>query len=898
MLTRVEQVFLDVVDLPVLSRVQYFVDHAIEEEVQREVEGLIAFDSETHTSFSEGISEIAKLVVTPANPIGTRCGPYQLTAFLGRGGMGQVYLAERVDGEVTQQVAVKLLSVNADYPELRQRFLNERQILATISQPNIARLLDAGHREDGQPYLVMEYVEGSHIDVFTANLGIRQIIALFLKICAAVGYLHRHLVVHRDLKPNNIFVTTEGEPKLLDFGIAKILDMTGDFAVTTMRLLTPEYASPEQAMGGRVTTGTDIYSLGAVLYKLLTGESPHQFARDDDGARTSIIPTGKITPPSKLAPVLKGDLEFILLKALRPDPRERYTTVEQFAEDLENYLESRPIRARKGETWYRTLKFLRRNWIPATATLLVVASLSIGLSLANQQRVLAERRFDQLRQLSNKIIDLDAAIRTLPGSVEARRRLVTASLEYLEGLAPQAPGDPDLAEEIADGYWRMARIQGVNAEYNLGDTAKAEDSLKRADTLINQLLARRPHDRGLLFRSALIAHDRMILADTEDRRADVMVHTRRTVERLESFSRQDNLGTQAIGVHKILRPGDPHAAVSSTALLYANVALTYVNRHLYADAVRYARRGAEMVRSIPSAQDVLASCLSVLANALRYQGDLEGSLTVIREARENSQKASYNSETARFFSQYGPLYREGLILAGAEAVSLERPAEAIRVFREALSMGEAAIKKDVNDAASRARFGTVARELGDILRDRDPQEALAVYDAGLQRLGEIKGGVKVSRDYATMLAKSSYSLRRLGHFSEAKRRLDAALVMLRNTKDYPATRILLSSPACTVLRAFAEYEAEAGDPRQALLSYEQLLEKVMISKPDVLSDLRDTPKLSSIYAALSNLYLRLGEASKADLMRSKRIELWRHWEQALPQNTYIHNQLEAAKRVG
>ena len=177
------------------------------------------------------------------------CGPYRLGDLLGRGGMGTVYLAERVDGEVAQRVAVKLLRPGADDPELRQRFLAERQILATLSHPNIARLLDAGHREDGQPYLVMEYVEGKAIDVYTAGLGIRQKITLFLKVCAAVGYLHRNLVVHRDLKPANILVTDEGEPKLLDFGIAKMLDLTTDSTVTGMRMLTPDYASPEQVAG-------------------------------------------------------------------------------------------------------------------------------------------------------------------------------------------------------------------------------------------------------------------------------------------------------------------------------------------------------------------------------------------------------------------------------------------------------------------------------------------------------------------------------------------------------------------------------------------------------------------------------------------------------------------------
>jgi tetratricopeptide (TPR) repeat protein len=793
-------------------------------------------------------------------------------------------------------VAVKLLSHAGADLELRERFLTERQILASISQPNIAGLLDAGHREDGQPYLVMEYVKGSPIDVFTANLGVRQKIKLFLKVCAAVGYLHRHLIVHRDLKPSNIFVTSEGEPKLLDFGIAKILDLTADSVVTSTRILTPDYASPEQASGAPVTTATDIYSLGAVLYKLLTGESPHQFERDADGAKTSLIPTGKITAPSKLVPILRGDLDFILLKALRQNPRERYTTVEQFGEDLENYLESRPIRARRGDAWYRTLKLLRRRWIPATAILVVVASLSIGLYIANQERMLAERRFDQLRQLSNKVIDLDAAIRTLPGSVAARRRLVAASLEYLEGLSPGARRDLKLRQEIADGYWRMARIQGVNAEFNLGDPAKAEDSLRKADGLIDAVLASRPQDRGALFRSALIAHDRMILADTEDRHADVLVHTRRTVERLEAFSRQNSSRNNPVHLDSILRPGDPQSERSSTALLYSNVALTYINRHLYTDGARYARRGADLVTSIPSAQDVLAGCLSLLANALRYQGDLDAALTNIRQAREISEKATYASETARFFSQYGPMFREGLILDGAEAVNLGRPDEAIEVFQKALDRTEAAASKDPNDAASRGRVGTVARELGDILRDRDPQRALAVYDLGIRRLGEIKGGMKTGRDYATMLAKSSYALRRVHRTSEAKRRIDAALVILKNTKDYPAERILPSSPACTTLRALGDYEADAGDTHHALAIYEQLLEKVIASNPDLLNDLRDTPKLSSIYGALYHLYRRTGESSKAEMMKSRRVELWRHWQEVLPRNTYIRGQLEAAEQ--
>src|SRR5207237_9137291 len=197
-----------------------------------------------------------------------------------------------------------------------------------------------GHRQDGQPYLVMEYVEGKRIDDYAATLDIRQTVVLFLKVCAAVAHLHRNLVVHRDLKPSNILVTDEGEPKLLDFGIAKMLDLTADSTITIMRMLTPDYASPEQAIGGAMTTATDIYSLGAVLYKLLTGESPHHFGGDSEEAIALAISSGNIAPPAKLAPGLSGDIEVILMKALRREPQERYTTIDQFAEDLEKYWES------------------------------------------------------------------------------------------------------------------------------------------------------------------------------------------------------------------------------------------------------------------------------------------------------------------------------------------------------------------------------------------------------------------------------------------------------------------------------------------------------------------------------------------------------------------------------
>lgn len=895
---RVEKVFHEVADLPFEARVQYFTEHAVEEETQREVEGLIAFDAGATASFERDIGELAKQIIAPNDETRMRCGAYQLNSLLGRGGMGEVYLAERVDGEVKHQAAVKLLSRSSDHPELRKRFLVERQILATISHPNVARLLDAGHRADGQPYLVMEYVEGKPIDAFTAGLTIRQKISLFLKVCSAVGYLHRNLVVHRDLKPGNIFVTNEGEPKVLDFGIAKVLNLLADSDVTSVRILTPDYASPEQIAGSPVTTASDVYSLGAVLYKLLTATSPHQFERDSDGAMTSVIPVRKITPLSKVVPALKGDLEIVVMKALRSDPQERYATVEQLAEDLESYLDSRPIRARKSDTWYRARKFLRRHWVPLAATALVMTSLLSGLYIANRERVIAERRFSQLRQLSKKVIDLDVAIRTLPGATDARRRLVSASLDYLEGLSHEASGNLDLAQEIADGYWRMARIQGVNAEFNLGDPSKAEVSLKKADALIDMVLASRPRDRSSIFRSALIAHDRMILADTEERRPDTLAHTRRAVERLEAFSRQNGVPNKPVHLEGFFRSGDAQQAErSGVALLYLNIALTYVNLHMYADGARFAQRGAEIAQSVPAAQDLASGSLSLLANALRYQGDAEGALKTIRRAREISEKAIYPSETTRFFNRYGPMFREGLILGEADAINAGRPAEAIDVFQKTLELTEEAVRRDANDAASRSRAASTARELGDLLRERDPQRSLAVYDLGIKRLEEIKNGRKANRDHATLLAKSSYPLRRLHRTAEARERIDAAFAILQQTKDYPANRILLGSHAYTALCALGDYQADVGNPEGAIKTYRQLLDGVLAAHPDVNGDLRDAPKLSRIYEALATLYRRTADLSANAAVKLQSVRLWEHWQHRLPQNTFIQTQLAAAGRL-
>ena len=891
---RVEQIFDRVVDLPAESRARYFTEHEIGAGTRRQVESLLAFDSRSSSTLECDISRIAQEALARFDQRGLLCGQYLLGDLLGHGGMGSVYLAKRVDGEVTQEVAVKLLRPGADNPLSRQRFLAERQILAALSHPHIAKLLDAGHREDGQPYLVMDYVRGKPIDLYAQELSIRRKVALFLKVCSAVSYLHRNLVVHRDLKPGNILVTEDGEPKLLDFGIAKMLDLATESTATGMRMLTPDYASPEQVAGGAITTATDIYSLGAVLYKLLAGVTPHRQESDQPGNAAGLIARAAITAPSRLVPELKGDLEMILLKALRTEAQDRYSSVEAFAEDLRAYLECRPVQARSGDVWYRTRRLLRHYWKPAAVAVFAIASLFTGLLVANHQRIIAERRFAQLRHLSNSIIDLDREIRTLPGSIEARRRLVGASLTYLEGLSKETRGNLDLAQDVAQGYWRMARIQGGNAEFNLGDSAKAEESLQKAESINEAVLASRPKDRTALFRSAIIAHDRMLVAATEGRRADIALYAREAAGRLETFLRDES--QKPIRLDGLLFPGATRESERGNAAgLYVNVAYELVIVHLYEEGARSARRAVELAQSVPSAEKVVSQGLNVLADALRNEGNLEAALRTIREAQRVSQRAAYENDTVRLFYRYALTFGEAMILGEPYTVNLGRPAEAAAALQEAVEMTTKAADKDPHDSASRIRLGEASLNLAELLRERDPRQALAVYDVGIQRLLETPTSLIARRMRAKLLTQSSYALRQLQRPVEARRRLAAAVVLLQETKDLPpGKRIRLDSPGYLLLSALAEEEAARGNFQRALDTYQELLSGVLAWPSEPETDLPDAAGLSRLYRAIASLNRAIGRNETASALELRSLQLWKHWDARLPNNSFIRRQLNAA----
>ena len=448
--------------------------------------------------------------------------------------MGEVYRAVRADGQYTKEVAVKLVRGGFDSRFVLERFRYERQILASLDHPNIARLLDGGTTDDGIPYLVMELIEGKPIDLFCdeQKLSITQRLQLFCQVCGAVQYAHQRLVIHRDIKPSNILVTKEGVPKLLDFGIAKILDPAAGAETTMGSAMTPEYASPEQVRGEAITTASDVYSLGVVLYRLLTGRSPyprptytpHELARavceTEPGRPSSAVLKPRaaasgneveaLTPekvsgsregsPVKLQRRLAGDLDDIVLMALRKEPQRRYQSVEQFAEDISRHLDGLPVSAAPDSLLYRSNKFIRRHKIGVAAVVIVVLTAAAGtvatlhqarIASANQLR--AEKRFTDVRKLADSMLfEIHDAIQNLPGSIPARKLLVEKALEYLDSLAQESGSDPSLQRELGIAYKRVGDVQGYPFLANLGDTDGAIKSYRKALAIDEALVKANP----------------------------------------------------------------------------------------------------------------------------------------------------------------------------------------------------------------------------------------------------------------------------------------------------------------------------------------------------------------------------------------------------------------------
>jgi tetratricopeptide (TPR) repeat protein len=523
---KIKDIFNRAAEMDAVER-SYFLDKECGGEafLRVEIEKMLAFaDEETgEDALEKNAFEIFSAV---ESKMPEKIGNYRIIREIGRGGMGTVYEAVRENRDFRQKAAIKVIKRGMDTDAIVGRFRHEQKILASLEHPFIARFLDGGVTDDNLPFYAMEYVEGEFIDDYcrSRDLSVEEKLKLFRQVCSAVLYAHQNLVIHRDLKPKNILVTKDGTPKLLDFGIGKILTPDAEDEIgtaTQFKMMTPAYASPEQIRGQRIGTTSDLYSLGVILYELLTGQKPYPIdlqshfeieraVLEIEPARpSSVVKSKRKNPKSKIQnpKFLRGDLDNIILKALRKDASERYLTVGQFSEDIRRYTEGKPVVARPHTFFYRAAKFFKRNRVPAAAAILVFLSLCAGMTVAfyearraERQRILAENRFSQVRQLANNVIfKYHDAIAALPGATATREMLVRDATVYLDNLASDATDNPELQCELARAYKKLGDVQGEQYGSNIGDTGGAVESYCKAASLLENIVAADDSNREAAF---------------------------------------------------------------------------------------------------------------------------------------------------------------------------------------------------------------------------------------------------------------------------------------------------------------------------------------------------------------------------------------------------------------
>jgi serine/threonine protein kinase/tetratricopeptide (TPR) repeat protein len=704
--------------------------------------------------------------------IGRIVSEYRIVEKVASGGMGEVYRAVRADGTYEKEVAVKFIRSGFDTDFFLDRFRSERQILANLNHSNIERMIDGGTTEDGLPYVVMEYIQGQPIDEYCElhALSLRDRLQLFRTVCSAVGYAHQNLVVHRDLKPGNILVTGEGVPKLLDFGVAKILnprqsEMAAEHGVTVLRMLTPDYASPEQVRNEAITTSSDVFSLGVILYVLLTGQrpyrvgtdSPHEImkaicetepekpstavtrvrASENAGGRrpsgtwgaSASSAAGRGDRPEKLSRALAGDLDTIVLKALKKEPERRYSSVEQFSEDIGRHLGGLPVVAHRDTMGYRAWKFTGRHKLGVGAAALLVLSLVGGLiatlreaRIARFERARAEHRFNDVRALANSLMfDINDSIADVPGTTAARKLLVSKALQYLDSLAQEGNSDSSLQRELATAYQRVGDIQGLlSRQQNLGNTSEALQSYQKAVKTLELLVLSEPanpkpkRDLAVLYRNI----GELLALRNDHTRA--MENDRKALALFEAL---------AAGQNEI-------EASRSLAAAYFNI-----GRHLgfagdSAGASQNALKALAIIEPLSRAHPeskilwlTLGPICREACRELNRLGDRARALDLCHEAETAGERlaSAYPDDVRGRFEQILSYSILGAVLADQENL----PAS-LEAWRRAVEINEAVARADPNDARSQVTLAAAYDQLGFVLAKLNKTDDLQGELRGLE----------------------------------------------------------------------------------------------------------------------------------------------------------------------
>lgn len=782
---RIKELFNAVLDVLPEKRSTFLSEQNADPEILAEVNSLLAA-RESAGEFLNDLSATGtfeNFTNLSNHMIGRKVGNYLIEKEIGRGGMGIVFLATRE--EFYQQTALKLIKRGMDSDAILERFTREREILAALNHPYIARLTDGGTTDDGLPFFVMEYVDGLSIDRYckAKNLSENEIVELFRKVCVAVAFAHQKLIVHRDIKPSNILITAEGIPKLLDFGIAKLLKSSGAAAETqtNLRVLTPAYASPEQIRGEVVDTTSDVYSLGKILTELLQGK--------DAGTSKEVFGAQTVPMPPKVR--LQTDLKNILAMAMHAENARRYGSVEKFSEDARRYLAGLPVSARKDTFSYRAIKFVQRKRYTLAFLLLFLLTMSAGLAAtlwqareARRERAVAERRLDNLRNISSGFItEIHSAIQDLPGSLPARQLLLTQAVDQLDALAAESGDNPALDDALARAYHNSAElpdmllakkeltfkkeiaiyqkllaVDAANihyrerlalAEMELGDITKVRGSLARGIelelhgvTLLEEIAAQDPDN---IEHWLNLAGAEANIATLYISKNDAQEATRRTMKELNAVEKikklnpsepkidfLQNIGNAQLGSEQILA-GDYVLAIQTLGKCLTD----------YKELQAKAPNDTKISYYLWGTNRRLANALEKKGDIYAAKGHYRAALSIIEDlASQSPRDFGYARNSALTNTLFGQLL-----------VSQKKPAEAIKYFKRAIELSQKVLENDADNSESKSDYAWATGNLGNALSFKgETSEAIKFLSIATDSLAEIS-----TTDSDNMQVQQNYS---------------------------------------------------------------------------------------------------------------------------------------------
>jgi eukaryotic-like serine/threonine-protein kinase len=859
----IKHIFLTANDMPEQKRADYL--SGCDEHVRIKVEKLLKADKNAKNFIVEpAVIDTGLVEENEHDPfIDGNIDGYKIIREIGHGGMGTVYLARRSDESFDKTVALKLVKRGMDTNAVLKRFFVERSILAHLEHPNIAGLIDGGTTHDGLPYFVMEYVDGMPVTKYCDSRAssINERLELFQKVCAAVSYAHANLVVHRDVKPSNILVTHDGTPKLLDFGIAKLLHPdwsldTAEATATMFRILTPEYASPEQIRGLPITTASDVYSLGIVLYELLCGERPFKIDSrlPDDAAQIVLtaepvkpssvvshsnaergvrnaelgtnknakknttddefgIPHSALRNPHSAIRNLKGDLDNIVLKAIRKEPERRYATVQEFSEDIRRHLAGLPVTATADTKIYRLTKFAKRHSAGVAAGCLIVLMLITATAItgwqavaARRERDRAEQRFNQVRKLANTVLfDYHDGIAKLPGSTALRERMVKDALEYLDNLSQETGNNPELLKELSVAYRKVGDIQGDPYAASLGKSSEALESYQKALEIQERLLQMDQSDVDM----------QLQYGKTMFRIADCYLSRGNYGEALNSF-RAAQLAYQTVSSSQ---PQDPLWKTTLARLYSRSSSLQFIQgeqSEASKDFQMAQKYNEEAIAMAPEDSSVLVSC-------------------------------------AQIYSAIGNN------LGNPDFNDLGKTDEALEILQKSLSIRRKVAEREPNNSAYKNELGVSLKDIGDIyLAQGNIIKAVENYEQSLMIHQAI-----ADNDEKDALAQATvaYDLNKLGiaqlangKKENALKRHEQSVAILEKIYLSDKENLMVTHTLALSLEGYANALKASKDFQKALQTYQRSLQ--------IESQLNQSSKSTHIEIKIAQLYYRLGQVNQ------------------------------------